>query len=333
MKVKEFEDVPVIVRDYLKNYLKVARNRQDTTIKEYYYDIKDILQYIEWMKNKNPKYIDNLKFDKYNNKSKNIFEFKKIDISNLDLEFFKNISTNDIYEYLYDKNTKAISRSRKISSIKSFFNYLCNKAKLIDKNPCVGLESPKLEKRLPKYLKLDEAQNLLHSIDGDFRSRDYAIITLFMNCGLRLSELVGININHIKGDSLTVIGKGNKERQVHLNKACLNAINEYMKDRPIDNLKDRNALFISKQLNRISPRMIEILVKRYIVKSGLDPKKYTPHKLRHTAATLMHKYGHVDIRTLQQVLGHETIATTQIYTHIDNEEVISAIDNNPLNRI
>lgn len=331
MKAQEFEDMPLIVKDYLKNYLKIAKNRELTTIREYYYDLKDILQYIEWKKNKNAKIININNLNNYINKSNNIYEFKKVDISNLDLSFFKNISTNDIYEYLYDKNTKAISRSRKISSIKSFFNYLCNKKQLIDKNPCVALENPKLEKRLPKYLKLDEAKNLLYSIEGEFKTRDYAIITLFMNCGLRLSELVGINVNHIKGNSLTVIGKGNKERQIHLNKACISAINEYLENRPTENLKDKEALFISKQLLRISPRMVEILVRKYVLIAGLDPKKYTPHKLRHTAATLMHKYGRVDIRTLQQVLGHESIATTQIYTHIDNEDVIKAIDNNPLN--
>lgn len=318
MKHPNFDDMPKILQEYLKNYLIVTKNRSKNTVNEYYYDLRDIFQFI--------------KRDKYNIK---LDSYKEIDISDLDIDFFKSVVTTDIYDYLYDKNTKAVSRARKISSIKSFYNYLCNVVKMVDRNPTIGLESPKLEKRLPKYLNLDESYALLQSVDGEFKTRDYAILTLFLNCGLRLSELVGINIQDIKGDTLAVIGKGNKERSVHLNKSCLNAISNYLKDRPIDKLKgdNRNALFISRKYKRISNRMVEILVKEYVIKAGLDPRKYTPHKLRHTAATLMHKYGNVDIRTLQQVLGHESIATTQIYTHIDNDDVKSAIDNNPLNNI
>lgn len=316
MKKLDYSDMPQILQDYLKNYLIITKNRSKNTVNEYYYDLRDAFQFI--------------KRDKYNIK---VDDYKQIDISDLDSNFFKSIEVTDIYEYLYNKHTKAISRARKISSIKSFFNYLCNIARIIDRNPCVSLEAPKLEKRLPKYLELDEAKSLLNSVDGEFKNRDLAILTLFLNCGLRLSELVNINIENIRGDTLNVIGKGNKERSVHLNHACLEALSDYMKERPIDKVKssDRNALFLSKQYKRMSPRMIEIMVKNYIIKAGLDPRKYTPHKLRHTAATLMHKYGKVDIRTLQQVLGHETIATTQIYTHIDSEEVKNAIDNNPLN--
>ncbi len=318
MKHPTYDDMPQILQDYLKNYLTVTKNRSKNTVNEYYYDLRDIFQFI--------------KRDKYNIKIEN---FKEIDISDLDLNFFKSVEISDIYNYLYDKNTKAISRARKISSIKSFYKYLCDITKKIERNPTSGLEAPKLEKRLPKYLNLDESLALLHSVSGEFKERDYAILTVFLNCGLRLSELVGINLEHIKGDTLSVIGKGNKERSVHLNKACLDAIETYLRVRPIDKLKgdDRRALFISKKYKRISPRMVEIMVKQYIIEAGLDPKKYTPHKLRHTAATLMHKHAGVDIRTLQQVLGHETIATTQIYTHIDSDEVKSAIDNNPLNKL
>jgi site-specific recombinase XerD len=318
MKHPTYDDMPQLLQDYLKNYLTVTKNRSKNTVNEYYYDLRDIFQFI--------------KRDKYNIKIEN---YKEIDISDLDLNFFKSIEVSDIYNYLYDKNTKAISRARKISSIKSFYKYLCDITKKIERNPTSGLEAPKLEKRLPKYLNLDESVALLHSVDGEFKERDFAIITLFLNCGLRLSELVGINLEHIKGDTLSVIGKGNKERSVHLNKACLDAIETYLRVRPQDKVKgdDRRALFLSKRFKRISPRMVEIMVKQYIIEAGLDPKKYTPHKLRHTAATLMHKHAGVDIRTLQQVLGHETIATTQIYTHIDSDEVKSAIDNNPLNKL
>ncbi len=316
MKKTEFDDVPVIMQDFLKNYLTVAKGRSDLTVSEYYYDLRDIFKFI--------------KRDKFNIK---VDDYKEINISDLDIDFFKSISTDELYEYLFAHSNKAVSRARKISSMKTFFNYLCNIKKIIDKNPCIGLEGPKLESRLPKYLQLDEALSLLHSVDGEFKERDTAILTIFLNCGLRLSELVNINLCDIKNNTLTIIGKGNKERSIYLNEACQKAIKEYMLVRPIDNVKDKNALFLSKQNKRISPRMVELLVKKYIQLAGLDTRKYTPHKLRHTAATLMHKYGNVDVLTLQQILGHESIATTQIYTHIDREDVKQALESNPLNKI
>lgn len=316
MKKTEFDDVPVIMQDFLKNYLTVAKGRSDLTVSEYYYDLRDIFKFI--------------KRDKFNIK---VDDYKEINISDLDIDFFKSISTDELYEYLFAHSNKAVSRARKISSMKTFFNYLCNIKKIIDKNPCIGLEGPKLESRLPKYLQLDEALSLLHSVDGEFKERDTAILTIFLNCGLRLSELVNINLCDIKNNTLTIIGKGNKERSIYLNEACQKAIKEYMLVRPIDNVKDKNALFLSKQNKRISPRMVELLVKKYIQIAGLDTRKYTPHKLRHTAATLMHKYGNVDVLTLQQILGHESIATTQIYTHIDREDVKQALESNPLNKI
>ncbi len=316
MKKTEFDDVPVIMQDFLKNYLTVAKGRSDLTVSEYYYDLRDIFKFI--------------KRDKFNIK---VDDYKEINISDLDMDFFKSITTDELYEYLFAHSNKAVSRARKISSMKTFFNYLCNIKKIIDKNPCIGLEGPKLESRLPKYLQLDEALSLLHSVDGEFKERDTAILTIFLNCGLRLSELVNINLCDIKNNTLTIIGKGNKERSIYLNEACQKAIKEYMLVRPIDNVKDKNALFLSKQNRRISPRMVELLVKKYIQLAGLDTRKYTPHKLRHTAATLMHKYGNVDVLTLQQILGHESIATTQIYTHIDREDVKQALESNPLNKI
>ncbi len=316
MKKTEFDDVPVIIQDFLKNYLTVAKGRSDLTVSEYYYDLRDIFKFI--------------KRDKFNIK---VDDYKEINISDLDMDFFKSITTDELYEYLFAHSNKAVSRARKISSMKTFFNYLCNIKKIIDKNPCIGLEGPKLESRLPKYLQLDEALSLLHSVDGEFKERDTAILTIFLNCGLRLSELVNINLCDIKNNTLTIIGKGNKERSIYLNEACQKAIKEYMLVKPIDNVKDKNALFLSKQNKRISPRMVELLVKKYIQLAGLDTRKYTPHKLRHTAATLMHKYGNVDVLTLQQILGHESIATTQIYTHIDREDVKQALESNPLNKI
>lgn len=316
MKKTDFEDVPVIMQDFLKNYLTVAKGRSALTVSEYYYDLRDIFKFV--------------KRDKFNIK---IEDYKELNISDLDLDFFKSVTTDELYEYLFAHSNKSVSRARKISSMKTFFNYLCNIKKVIDKNPCIGLEGPKLESRLPKYLQLDEALSLLHSVSGEFQERDTAILTIFLNCGLRLSELVNINLCDIKGDTLTIIGKGNKERSIYLNDACKKAIKEYLLVRPVDKVKDKNALFLSKQNKRISPRMVELMVKKYIQLAGLDTRKYTPHKLRHTAATLMHKYGNVDVLTLQQILGHESIATTQIYTHIDREDVRQALESNPLNKI
>lgn len=316
MKNTNFDDVPVIMQDFLKNYLTVAKGRSALTVSEYYYDLRDIFKFI--------------KRDKFNIK---IEDYKELSIADLDLDFFKSVTTDELYEYLFAHSNKSVSRARKISSMKTFFNYLCNIKKVIDKNPCIGLEGPKLESRLPKYLQLDEATSLLRSVSGEFEERDRAILTIFLNCGLRLSELVNINLCDIKGDTLSIIGKGNKERSIYLNDACKKAIAEYLAVRPVDKVKDRNALFLSKQNKRISPRMVELLVKKYIQLAGLDTRKYTPHKLRHTAATLMHKYGNVDVLTLQQILGHESIATTQIYTHIDREDVRQALESNPLNKI
>jgi site-specific recombinase XerD len=257
------------------------------------------------------------------------------DIKNVDLKVLSSVTLEDLYAYLaYLTNERANSptaRARKVASLKSFYNYLCNKVKLINNNPTLELETPKLGIRQPVYLTLDESKKLLDVVDGEFKERDYAILTLFLNCGLRLSELVNINIDDIKDDKLTVIGKGNKQRTVYLNEACINAINKYLTIRPKENLKDKKALFLSKRLQRISIKTIQYLVKKYLKNANLTGKKYSTHKLRHTAATLMYKYGKVDIRTLQRLLGHSSISTTQIYTHVDDSEVKEALKNNPLN--
>ncbi len=327
----KYDDVPELVDNFLE-YMKIIKNRSDNTIKEYHYDLRNVCSFL-----------------KLYSQNKNVNEIKSLDnvyIIDLDLNFFKSIETTYFYNYLTyldnnyklqtGKNLKSTTRARKISAIKSFYNYLSNNLKLLDKNPTIGLDSPKLERRLPKYLTLEESSSLLRSVkfnEQKFGKRDFCILTLFLNCGLRLSELVNINIRDIKDDKLTVIGKGDKERSIHLNNACLSSIRLYMEVRPKDNLKDRNALFISDRGTRIGRRMVELIVKKYIELSGLDSSKYSPHKLRHTAATLMHKYGNVDIRALQQVLGHESISTTQIYTHVDSDEVKNALDSNPLNNL
>ncbi len=320
-----YDDIPELVNEFI-DYMIGIKNRSKNTIKEYYYDLRDSIKFLSLIIE------DKISFMKINDEL-----IKNKNIKNLDEKFIKKIKLEDLYSYInylsVNRSDKPTTRARKIATLKSFFNYLTLKKKILDKNPAVELETPKLPKRLPKYLTLDESISLLHSIDGKFEKRDLCIVTLFLNCGLRLSELVNINIKDIKDNVLTVIGKGNKERSVYLNNACQKAISDYINIRPKNNLKDRDALFISERGTRISRRSVEVMVKKYILAAGLDPKKYSPHKLRHTAATLMHKYGGVDIRALQQILGHESISTTEIYTHIDSEQVKNALESNPLNNI
>ena len=236
-----------------------------------------------------------------------------------------------------DLRSKPATRARKVSTIRVFFKYLASKAKLIETNPAQNLETPKLDKRLPKYLSLEESRKLIEvtkTASDENKERDLAIITLFLNCGMRLSELVGINIKDINfsENKLNVIGKGNKERTIYLNKSCMDAINDYLKVRPHEGVKyeSKDALFLSKRKERISNRMVQEIVKRELAKAGLDLNKYSTHKLRHTAATLMYQYGHVDIRALQVLLGHESISTTEIYTHVNDEQVKDAVNKNPL---
>ena len=319
-----YDDLPNFVKDFLI-YMQNIKNRSKSTIREYHYDLRDLFRFLKLYK------IDKIKFDNITDEL-----IDNTDIVNLNIDFVKKIELSDLYEYLnYLSNMrsdKPATRARKIAAIKSFFNYVTFKQKLLDKNPAVELETPKLGKRLPKYLSLDESVALLHSIDGKNKKRDTCIITLFLNCGLRLSELVAINFKDIKGDVLNVIGKGDKERSIYLNESCRKALKEYIAVRPKD-VKDHDALFISERGTRIGRRTVEMMVKKYITLAGLDPKKYSPHKLRHTAATLMHKYGGVDIRSLQQILGHESVSTTEIYTHVDSEQVKEALEKNPLNNM
>lgn len=309
------ENLPCILNDFL-GYLYTVKGKSLNTIDGYKVDLRLFLKYIKKIKN-------NLKN-----------EIDDIDISDIDIELIKQINLNDIYSFInyvsIKRQNSTYARARKIAAIRSFFNYLETKAKIIKENPARELESPKINKRHPVYLTLEQSKRLLDSIKGRNKERDFAIITLFLNCGLRLSELVSIDISKIKGDTLTVVGKGNKERTVYLNKACIKAINSYLAVRPKDGVVDKDALFLSERKKRIDKRTVEKLVKKYIVSAGLLNDKYTPHKLRHTAATLMYKYGKVDIRALQHILGHESVSTTQIYTHIDDEILRDAVKSNPL---
>lgn len=262
----------------------------------------------------------------------------KISHSEIDLEVLKNVSLMDMYAYMnfvkIERLNGPSARSRKTASLRTFYNYLTNKIKVIDKNITLELESPKIPKRNPIYLNLKESKKLLDNIDNDakYYSRDYSIISLFLNCGLRLSELCSIDLNNIDWDNstLNIIGKGDKERMIFLNNTVLTSLKKYLSDRSNYkiNPSHKNALFISSRGTRISNRGVQLIIKKY---SNDFDKKITPHKLRHTAATLMFKYGKIDIRTLQRVLGHENISTTQIYTHVDDDGIKKAFESNPLN--
>lgn len=317
------EDNPDFLNSFL-DYNITILNKSPNTIKEYNYDLANFLKFIS------------IKF-KISKES----EIKKVNIRTMNISTIKKISLEDIHSYISymarDLRSSPATRARKIASIRVFFKYLTSKAKLIESNPAQDLETPKLEKRMPKYLSLDESKKLLDvTLNTDERNniRDYAIITLFLNCGMRLSELVNININDIDFSEakMTVIGKGNKERTIYLNKACLNALHSYLSIRPHTRLKlnSRDALFLSERKERISTRTVQQIVKNELHKAGLGNKKLSTHKLRHTAATLMYQYGNVDIRALQALLGHESISTTEIYTHVNDERVRNAIENNPL---
>ena len=319
-----FDDCPVILDDYL-NYLLTIKGRSNLTVKEYYYDLKRFLKFIIMRK----------KLFGYNLNS----DINEVSILSINKRDILDIDITDLHAYIsycdsyYNDSTK--TKARKISAIKSWFKYLHNTAELIDKNPSEKLELPKLQKRNPVYLTLSESEKVINAIkleENEFnRARDLCIILIFLTCGLRISELTGINIESIKDDKLNVIGKGNKERTVFLNENCLYAIKCYLKLRPIT--PDTTALFISSHKKRISNRSIQIRLKKYIQLAGLDPNIYTPHKLRHTAATLMYKYGDVDIRTIQSILGHTSVATTQIYTHLDDDDIKKGISKNPISKL
>lgn len=319
----EREANPDFVNSFL-DYTITILNKSPNTVKEYNYDIANFLKYIK----KQFKLTDEA-------------DLKEIKINDMDISILKKITLQDIHGYIsymaIDLKSSPATRARKISAIRVFFKYLTSKAKIIDVNPAQDLETPKLGKRMPRYLSLEESKKLLNvsQDDTDRNSvRDHAIITLFLNCGMRLSELVGINISNIdfSESRMTVIGKGNKERTIYLNKACMNALKDYLSIRPHDKVKNdsRDALFLSERKERISNRAVQHIVKNELARAGLDTTKYSVHKLRHTAATLMYQYGDVDIRALQELLGHESISTTEIYTHVNDERVRNAVENNPL---
>ncbi len=318
-------EIPQFLNDYL-NYLDTVRGCSSATIVAYTADLSLLLKFLKMHKGLIP--------------SDSSLQLEDISINDITIETLKTLELQDLYAFLsylgkYRGNGN-YAKARKIAAIRSLFKYLTTKAKVLTIDPTLDMESPKLGKRSPVYLTLDESKTLLDATTSrDKHSiRDHSIITLFLNCGLRLSELCSINISDMKNDTLSIVGKGNKQRTIYLNKASLMAIFKYLpirnEDRDKIHAEDVDALFISGKHGRINKRTVERIVKKHIGNAGLNKDKYTPHKLRHTSATLMYKHGNVDIRSLQEILGHENISTTQIYTHVDSDELRKAVRSNPL---
>ena len=323
-------EAPEILRDFLA-YHETVQAHSRRTVDEYFLDLRNFFRYMKQIRDPQ---LANRALD-------------EIDIMDLDLEFVSSITLTDIYGYMaylsrervQNQNSRnpeyglnAATRARKIATIRSFYNYLTNKMHLLRENPVKDIDSPKLKKSLPKYLTLDESIRLLDSVDGKNQERDYCILTLFLNCGLRISELVGLNLNDIQEDALRVLGKGNKVRIIYLNEACQNALRQYLAVRRPIRGKDENALFLSSQNERMSRSTVHAMVKKRLSEAGIDASEYSSHKLRHTAATLMLQNG-VDVRAVQEVLGHDHLNTTEIYTHIDNESLRVAAKANPLSHV
>ncbi len=320
MKSEWLSEAPPVIKEFL-GYVGTIKGKSPKTVVEYYLDLRTFFRYIKMSRKLVSPEID----------------FEKINISDIDLGLIKTITLTDVFEYMNylssERHNKASTRSRKVSSLRTFFKYLTNKTGKLAVNPVEELETPKQKKSLPKYLTLEQSLELLSKVEGSTKERDYCILILFLNCGMRLSELVSLNLSDVRHGTSTVriVGKGNKERIVYLNDACIDAIDRYIAVRPNNALVDKNALFISKQNKRISPKTVQYIVKKYL--SEIELGNLSVHKLRHTAATLMYQHGHVDIRVLKDILGHENLGTTEIYTHLSDEQMANAAKANPLSKV
>lgn len=316
-----YDDSCQSVRNFL-SYIGTVRNNSSKTVDEYHTDLR---MFFRFMKRHRGLVSDDISFE-------------SISVTDITVDFIGSITLTDILEYMNflktERNNSAKTRSRKVSSLRSFYKYMCNKTNAIETNPTLELETPKQKKSLPRHLSLEQSVSLLENVDGTYAERDFCIITLFLNCGLRLSELVGLDLKRINFDERTmiVLGKGNKERLVYLNSNCIESIKAYLAVRPATAKlpSDARALFLSRLGKRISPKTVQWIIKRQLSEAGLDGMGFSTHKLRHTAATLMYQHGHVDIRVLKDILGHENLGTTEIYTHLSTEQLEKAANASPL---
>ncbi len=328
--MQRYYDCPMVLRDFL-TYHETIKGQSPKTISEYYLDLRMFLRFMKLIRGDMPIHT----------------RLDEIDIRDVDLDFIRTITTSDIFDFLSylandrtpnpdspvpDYGISPAARARKLSALKSFYKYLTVRTKQLTENPVADLEYPKLRKSLPKYLTLEQSAALLKAVSGPNEKRDYAILMLFLNCGIRRSELVGLNLSDVYEDRIRVVGKGNKERFVYFGTPCRKAIDAYLPERNKKVLSDNRALFGSRDNNRISVSAVHRLVKKYLLMAGLDETQFSAHKLRHTAATMMLSGG-VDVKTVQEVLGHENLNTTQIYTHIENTELKIAAEANPLSKL
>lgn len=318
----KYEDCPEILREYLY-YMETIQNRSLRTVNAYYIDLRLFLRFLKLRRGIVP----------------SDAEINQIPLLDIDLNFVKSVTKSEIYEFLHyittERGNSAAPRARKASAIKGYFKYLTTKAVYFKENPAEDVEVTVKQKRLPKYLSLEESMELLKNVQSSYPERDYCILTLFLNCGMRLSELVGINLTDYRDNHIHIIGKGNKERLVYLNKACVTALDHYLKVRASMRVKPecKNAMFLSRLGTRMTPRSVQLVVEKSLEASGLAGKGYSAHKLRHTAATLMYRFGNADMLALKEILGHEHVSTTEIYTHIATEQLQRTVDASPLAKV
>ncbi|MBQ8552264.1 MAG: tyrosine-type recombinase/integrase [Clostridia bacterium] len=328
-KLVDYDELPTAVRNFV-SYKLTVQGRSQKTMDEYALDLRTFFRFLS------------VKRDGMDVKSMGDDDFAAVDISGIDMDFIGSVTTEEVYDFLYyvleARGNKWSARARKLSALKSFYKYLTVSARAIDNDPTKNIDGPQKKKTLPKFLSLEESESLLEAVRADeaskTRERDFCILVLFLNCGMRLSELVGINLSDIDRnmESLRVLGKGAKERMIYLNDACRDALRSYLRVRAADEvqIKDRNALFLSSRHTRISNKTVQWVVGKYLKAAGLEHKHFSTHKLRHTAATLMYQSGNVDVRVLKDILGHEQLNTTQIYTHVSDEGMRKAMAANPL---
>ena len=324
-KHKPFEDASPDIVEYVR-YLEVIAGKSANTAFNYYCDLRN---FSKFMKRRRGLVPDDA-------------EMKDIDPKGLETAFWGSVSKEDIYEYLYflsrECGNKKSSTARRLASLHGFYDYLVNQVNRLQQNPTTSIRPPKQDKVLPKYLTAEQSKDLLESTQtqSDFPERDYCMVVLFLNCGMRLAELVGMNLEDIDFEQrqIRLFGKGHKERMVYLNDACIEALQLYLKKRnAMEGLNPREkAVFLTRRRKeRIGNRRVEQLITGAMKAAGL--KGFSTHKLRHTAATLMYQTGNVDILTLKQLLGHSSVGTTQIYTHLQEFQVRAAIEQNPLGTV
>ncbi len=319
MNKEYFTQAPEILKGFL-GYMETIKGRSANTVNEYFIDLRTFFRFLKQQRGLVAHTVPEA----------------EISIADVDIELLKTVTLNDIYEFMnYTRSERSNSnttRARKSSSLRRFFDYLTENVHLLESNPTRNLSTPKVPKSLPKYLSLEQSLELLKAANGEHAQRDYCMIALLLNCGLRRAELAGINLRDVHDDhTLRIRGKGSKERIIYLNEACQNAIKEYLKVRPMDGVVDRDALFLSRNKRRISLQGVHYVIKGYLKQIGLED--LSTHKLRHTAATLMYQQGGVDIRVLKDILGHENLGTTEIYTHVSNQQIRAASESNPLSNV